>query len=71
MKFSNFGHLTQEQQLAVVLGADFEAHYNGNWIPGQQVIPSNRTVFRIAPKDAGLEVEAGHILRTRDFRDHS
>ena len=65
MKYNNFGLLTQEQQLAVVLGADFEAHYNGNWIPGQQVIPSNRTVFRIAPKDSLLEAEAGEILRTR------
>ena len=65
MKYNNFGHLTQEQQLAVVLGADFEAEYNGNWIPGPQVIPSNRTEFRIAPKDWQLQSEAREILSTR------
>jgi len=65
MKHNNFGHLTQEQQLAVVLGADFEAEYDGEWIPGWRVIPSSRTEFRIAPKDAHLEAEAREILRTR------
>lgn len=65
MKYNNFGHLTQEQQLAVVLGADFEAEYDGEWIPGWRVIPSCRTEFRIAPKDWRLQSEAREILRAR------
>jgi hypothetical protein len=65
MKYDNFGHLTQEQQLAVVLGADYEAEYKGEWFPGQQIIPSNKTEFRIAPKDWKLQSEAREILNKR------
>lgn len=65
MKYNNFGYLTQEQQLAVVLGAEFEAELDGAWIPGKQVIPCSKTEFRIAPKDWKLQVEARRILNKR------
>lgn len=65
MKYNNFGHLTQAQQLAVVLGADFEASMGDDWIPGNRCIASNKTVFRIAPKNHPLEVEAKDLLHRR------
>jgi hypothetical protein len=65
MKYSNFGYLTQEQQLAVVLGADFEAKYTDSWIPGNQIIAGPKTEFRIAPKDWELQFEAREILSKR------
>lgn len=65
MYYNNFGHLSQVQQLAVVLGAKFEAGIDGEWIPGQNAIPCRSTEFRICPLDWQLESEAREILSKR------